>query len=95
MDALSSGLTWADLQARFADNDQYRLVLKQVRRRASKSKRAMGETDERTLWRCFVQRVDGCQITTVYRKNIHFGGDELGGETVAARVITSINHAIA
>lgn len=95
MEALSSGLTWGDLQAQFANQDQYRLVLKQVRRRSNKNRRSNGNLDERTLWRCFVQQTDGCQFTTVYRKNIHFEGDDINAQAVSDRVIISINHAIA
>jgi hypothetical protein len=95
MEVLSSGLTWGDLQAQFANQDEYRLLLKQVKRRSNKSRRAREDFDERTLWRCFVQRTDGCQLTTVYRKNIRFEGDDLSAEVVSDRVIISINHAIA
>lgn len=94
MDAVSSGLTWAELQARFAEDSEYSLVLNNVRRRTKKGPRNRGELDERTLWRCFVQHFDGCQITTVYRKNIRFEGDDLGAEVVPDQVVHSINHAI-
>ena len=95
MDAISSGLTWREVQAKFDDSKEFSLVLNYVNRRANKHKRRNGEGEDRKLWRLFLQRNNGCAITTVFRKNIRIDDAGLLDQAADDGIVGQINRALA
>ena len=53
MEQLPSGLTWAEIQEKFAADSEFSITLNFVIRRAKKNLRNNGEKEERKLWRLF------------------------------------------
>ncbi|WP_157473461.1 hypothetical protein [Lentisphaera araneosa] len=94
MEQLPSGLTWAEIKEKFADSN-LSITLNYVNRRAKKSLRNNGETESRKLWRLFVQNFDGDQITTVFKKNIRVGEDNLLEQKASDKLVGQINNVIA
>ena len=60
-----------------------------------KSLRKNGEKEERKLWRLFVQNFDGDQVTTVFKKNIRFGEENLLEQKASEKLVGQINNVIA
>ena len=94
MEQLPSGLTWSEIQEKFAAGE-LSLVLNYVNRRTKKSLRNNDQKEERKVWRLFVQSFDGDQITTVFKKNIRFEGDDLLAQKASDKLVAQINNVIA
>ena len=95
MDNISSGLTWSEVQTKFTEAGELSLVLNYVGRRAKKSLRNNDQKEERKLWRLFVQKFDGDQITTVFKKNIRYTEADLLEQKASDKLIAQINNTIA
>ena len=95
MEQLPSGLTWAEIQEKFAADSEFSIKLNFVNRRAKKNLRNNGEKEERKLWRLFVQNFDGDQLTTVFKKNIRFGEENLLEQKASDKLVGQINNVIA
>ena len=95
MEQLPSGLTWAEIQEKFAADSEFSITLNFVNRRAKKNLRNNGEKEERKLWRLFVQNFDGDQLTTVFKKNIRFGEENLLEQKASDKLVGQINNVLA
>lgn len=95
MEPLSSGLTWRQVQEKFAADPNWDLSLQQRARRAKKPMRHRGEADERKVWRLIVQDRSKSRVRTRLRKNIRTEDANLLSQPVDDRLIAHLNQIIA
>lgn len=94
MEPLDTGLTWRQVQERFAADPGWELCLQQRPRRAKKDLRHRGEKDERKVWRLIVQSRGRSQVRTRLRKNLRSEEANLLSQPVDDALIAHLNRII-
>ena len=94
METIPSGLTWEQVIAKIAEAGEFTLTLTQRPRRTNKRLRAIGETDERKVWRLNLQKDHKNFQRTIFSKNVRVDSDALLSETACDKLVAKINNAL-
>ena len=82
MEALSSGLTWAQIEEAFAQSANYSFSLTNRNRRVKPGK-YQGADSQTKVWRLIIQRSNKGLVRTILRKNLKDAPENIF-ETVAS-----------
>ncbi len=94
MEALTTDLTWEEIENRFNEDGKYSFSLKQHKRRANLTKRKKGDTEERNVWRLLIQKDDRSSTKTLFKKNIDEDDIEDLSDTPDEAILQKINAVI-
>ena len=92
MEALSTGLTWNDIEAKFAEDSEYVFSLELRNRRANLGLRKKGKINEGKVWRLIIQRDYKNYKKTILRYNIKTDDENLKSEAVSDKMVTKLNN---
>ena len=91
MEALSSGLTWAQIEEAFASSANYTFSLTRRNRRI-KSGKYQNPDQETKVWRLIIQRQNKGLVRTILRKNLKNAPENILETTASAKQIQTINN---